>query len=820
MKSKSYVIIKKFIILFIIISLLACQNGFVYAMSYGNPSEFTQYRPSGSGGGDTPITPSHPNPDTPSSIDISTPKISITGITGSVEEELESINNPQIGTETSEPSANLDYKGIPNARVTIRGMNNETSFTTTTNSQGVYQFENLYNAWGAGTHSYQLDFTYPNVNTSEIDSIHNVEMAKEIQNKLKYNGQDYQASHEKSDFSTIQYSGTAAAQVFLVLDCSGSMKEETVTITENGHPVQKKKIDVEKQIAKNIITSLLSGEKNVYIGLVVFTGVCYRRVGLTNNSSLLINAINGDIEFSDYGYTNIGAALNKANDSFVNIDEDNSNRFIFLLSDGLPTSDGNPNDILYYAEPSSPDEASIIAENNEKLQRIAAFTKQTIETIEASKVKIFSVIATQDLDENDRDMLNNIFVRNKNRNYNIVKTVKDISKVSKDITEEFEKFVKQSITVVNPGYQANLANRAIIKDRYSQFNYDNTEYFQALDMNLTNENLTTFKKYAKQLLQNTQVTVTSNVCQVTLNKATLPAENPEITYGKDRDGNPIVTKREHFYEEKKQDPGPNVYLRQLPQFTLTPKITITGIGVTASNGTIIDRQITSVEEAKSLISTVEQKMLYGSTVTLKYTITATNTSIYNDTKKVTILLYIPDGFDFHPESVHAVGIDGNNKIELSIQNITEINAQNVSDYHSPDLISYIRQGHTAVAITINTQNDDFALLTNGQISIDANVSKLLGNDDTMDYIGNAEILSYENGSYRRMQYKATSVNSLSPSLVAGNHDISELDYCQTANHGIVLLPTGKDKRMISIYLLLTFLSITSIFIIRKFKKSK
>ena len=94
----------------------------------------------------------------------------------------------------------------------------------------------------------------------------------------------------------------------------------------------------------------------------------------------------------------------------------------------------------------------------------------------------------------------------------------------------------------------------------------------------------------------------------------------------------------------------------------------------------------------------------------------------------------------------------------------------------------------------------------------------------MTYGTDTEILGYKNDSYRRIQYKATSNNYRSAQAVglvgavAGNHDTTEADYATTSNLGVVITPTGKDKRNETIYLAVIILGIIGVMIKKQLKK--
>ncbi len=113
-------------------------------------------------------------------------------------------------------------------------------FTVNVGSDGTYSAD-LLSQWGGGTYNYTVTYTYPDVKVSDINNINSVNDAKKMQNKLRYNSQDYEHSTEKYTSTIIKDGKNGVAQVILALDCSDSMNEEiTVNVNENGKTVQKK----------------------------------------------------------------------------------------------------------------------------------------------------------------------------------------------------------------------------------------------------------------------------------------------------------------------------------------------------------------------------------------------------------------------------------------------------------------------------------------------------------------------------------------------------------------------------------------------------
>ena len=116
----------------------------------------------------------------------------------------------------------IDSKNMITSSIGISGIklnimdNNGNQKVAETNSKGEYQFT-LEDA-----DSYTVQLTVPNVTESEINNIKNKNTFDSIQNRLKYNPQDYFVGSNLSA-NSISLSQVDVANVFLVLDVSGSM---------------------------------------------------------------------------------------------------------------------------------------------------------------------------------------------------------------------------------------------------------------------------------------------------------------------------------------------------------------------------------------------------------------------------------------------------------------------------------------------------------------------------------------------------------------------------------------------------------------------
>ena len=226
----------------------------------------------------------------------------------------------------------IDYNnnpGVQYVKVIAKGDNGK-EYIKYTDQNGYYSFNNLKPG------KYTLSFEY-----GKEDDFTKEES---IRTNLKYNGLDYTANaagtikNPKSIIDrTIDNSGTGATEVILAIDCSVSAWN---TVLSDGQT----RLEKQKEAAKELIISLLDQE-NIYIGIVCFAGnqSAWRAIGQTNSREVLEQTLdeikeNGKCNYVGLpGGTNIIQALDKANDSFVGKE---SNKWIILLSDGAPTTDG------------------------------------------------------------------------------------------------------------------------------------------------------------------------------------------------------------------------------------------------------------------------------------------------------------------------------------------------------------------------------------------------------------------------------------------------------------------------------------------------
>lgn len=788
------------LVIFAIISWHSTIYG--YNINY-NDLEF-EYSESGKEVIIEPEKPSTPNPNIDGAVEL----IQTNNLRGKISEVVEAIDKQELGSKDKDSSNNaytVGIEGIP-VKLNINGKN----MTTTTTEDGNYSFN--VSDFSQGKYKYTLQYMYPGVNKNSISGISTVEQAKKLQKILKYNSQDY-ISTDEIHATTIEKKGIGAAEIFLLLDYSASMEEEIVV---NGETTTK--LELEKKFASKLVNTLITEDSNIYMGLIIFRGEARKMVSLTDNKETLLRGINEstgkDINFT--AYTNIISALNKATQSNNIGFTDNANKFIFLLSDGIPTWDGDKNNYLYNTKVGNA--AEIEKANDRKLDKIINNTKKKIEELEKSGITIYSIIAKSDIiDDNLKEKLKDIYQYNKDSKYNKYKEINDMSELNnlKSYIQDFRQYVKSTVKVTETEYQINqnLRNKKIPQE-YGEFNYKNTLPYEALDMNINQENLELFKQYAIEIVDKTQV-VCEQTGEVEIWRETEPVNNPDKIKYK------IVSRDENIK---------NVYLERIQTYTLKPTLTVTNMKVITVNGSIFINEETSAntyeDRIKDLYSVINNEEVYGSTVMLEYTVGAINVSCYKDTNNVKLIFYLPDTFTYERgHGVTAKGIYLNNQeIPLPLlRDPIEVDSSNVeilknNNEVSNELAEYIKKGHRALIMMINTNANNFKLLTNGQVQAKVYVSKILSNEeDDMTYNSDAEIVGYSNSSFRRLQYETVFNNGLD-GAVASNYDTNEQDFVHS-NDAILTAPTGENKSMIGVMIIITIL-ILNVIVLRIMYRKK
>lgn len=645
--------------------------------------------------------------------------------------------------------------------VNLLNSSNNIVKTTTTKADGSYSFSNLQNG------TYHTEFWYGDITGASSN--------EDIKNRIKYNGHDYiavktpaQKNYLDSIGKEIINSDEGAIQVYLAIDCSYSMRYEYFDSIC--------KLDYIVDAAKNLCESLLDLNDNIYIGLIFFSGTNYRAVSLTKNINSLNSALE-DIKNNNWytPNTDIQGALSKAKKSFYG----KKNRYLVLLSDGIPTSDGKT--MVY-----NTDSDSVIMD---KINSIGKNTQKTLKKLKDDGITNICLFTSTDQEE--INIINNVFKNNSNEfgifnNINItVKTIKEtLHNYLKLKADSKVKEYTESHTVF-AGYE-DTSRRKEVDDMFASYgnklDYNNTIIFNQI------ENYTNYDT-AKKLSVATKMLVKGGSNYIIKN------ELPDKIEIKDSNGNVIKTIEYQFGAYTG-----DLWLAKRPQFQLSTKIT-----ATHSKIILPDLFVTAEESRKVgagmndfILHYVEPEVFYGSTLELEYTIAIHNNSPYQS-DYVEALIQIPKEFELKTCSIPYEKVDTNNLLNNNL------------------ITDDLNNGKETFKVTLDNKSkgkDGFYISPGGSNNIVVKISRITSgfSDESIDNIEpiSAEILKYSNGANRRMTFNPISTNMLG--VYPGNG--TEIDFSNTLTNSkiIIIPPTGVSMSYL-IYTSIVLLILISILIL-------
>lgn len=775
MKMKTNNRIIAIIVMFIMMIEILCTAS--YASFIGGVLGESGPAPSPPTPNDSPSNPSPPSSSTPSGPTIPTEIIThYTAISGNVNEDL--------GYSVGTAGADNEKQTIPIEGVIVNlKQGGSTVASTRTDASGNYKFTP-----SPGT--YSLEFVYGMVGSDVSAS--NKGLVEDI---LKYNGQDYFAAsvpgaeeYLDSEKIEVEQSGKGALQLYIALDCSYSMR--TTEVEYNGET--KTRLAVVVDAAKKLCEELIDSGNNIYIGLVFFSGTNYRAVSLTKDKNQLITALD-DINNNGWqtANTNVVGALDKSYESFYNNTED-SNRYLTILSDGVPTSDGNTQ--TYYTD--SEEEAY------RKLDIVSESTINKIEELKGNGVNVISLI-TKSTDEEENAYVQNIFAEHSSKFWNIedgYKTVELIKGELKDflISSTDEKYYSSSHTVT-AGYE-DSARREQVDAQFNLMDYNNTIMFDQID------DFTSVDE-AQELSSKTYMTVQGGE-NYTITAVPEPREI-NVTETDPDTGEEVLVKIIRHEEAEYTDR--NLTLARRPGFTLATDITATGLRVILQNGQVLDTQTREPGTDFPILESLDNELAYGTTIQIEYTVSIKNDSSIQ-CEHLELLNYLPEKFLYDP-SVSLIteeGTNGNTGWDYA-------NLENLLDENLITQDTLEKYGtHVTLQLTLDNNGEGengFYISPGGEYTIKYVVTRMIAslNDiENPDFGIASEVLKYGNQANRRMTY---TVGANISHQYAGAYpgDSQDIDYSnESTNEVIVIPPTGRQKNDMTVYEILTKSVFTSI----------
>lgn len=732
-------------------------------------------------------------------------------IEGNVYEDLGQVAPPTGGSDSNRSGLNL-------AGITVNAYGNGGSASAITDENGHYEIKLSQ----SGT--YTTEFVFGKLNDSSLNN------SDTVKNILRYNGQDYYAEKvnvqgregstpdipskdSKDPVKTpekvaIEESGKGCAQVFIALDCSHSMRSEKMTLP-NGDKVTRLQVAVDA--TKDLINSLLNNGQNIYIGLVFFSGTCYRAASLTKDIDLL-NSCLDDINTNGWQTpnTDIKSALDKVDESFYydkENDEWGQNRYAVIVSDGVPTSDGNTK---VYSDDSAEEirrkiKGPIAESTRKRLQELREYNEATGEVNGAKVAAIF--VKSDDPEENE--IVNSIF--NLPSVSDIFKSADDaqdvIDAISDDINDAIDDSSEEGEYTIDTGnvvpYGYEDATRVKeINDYFKLCNYKKTIPFDMID---NYDGSAESRAKAKELSDNTWMRVVGGKYNIT----TVP--NPSQTTYVDPEGNTTIT----TYVSASYT-GQDLYLARKPEFSLVTQTTITALKITLSDGQMLYTDTKEVGSDLPIIDYIDAEIAHGATVEVEYSINIKNNSSAQ-CNYLEIINHLPEGFMYNENTMLITENKPNKEVgwkAVSLQELYDngyVSEETNNKYGSK----------TNLKVVLGDENgqgeNGFYIPPNGEYTLKLVTSKVASVNTIyeLEWQDDAEVLAYtsitKKQHRRRMAYLGETPLA-NTSGVAKNYKVKRLvgvypgdskdkDFSKLTNTLTIIPPTGAEKENLLITLL-------------------
>ncbi len=334
--------------------------------------------------------------------------------------------------------------GIPGIEVSLCNEEEGEIEKTITDENGMYKFTpapGIYNS---------VVFTWGSVDEDMINDIRNEDDVKEIQNIIKYNGQDYSSS--------VYGNGEKNVQISLVIDCSDYVEEA--------------ELNRETELIRTVVSYLLEdkilGETtNVEINLISYSDNAKIECEFTKDPEEMYSKIDS-IEKGGANNTLQGLETAINNDSFRA-----ENRFIMFLSAG--------------------------ADNDNSDERIDKI-KSCVDLAISSGINIYSLYLGDDaVPENYEKYFKNA------ESFDIT----DIADMEEEVYDLIDNLNAQVVNYIQKklDYSAVMedgARRGEVDDYFKTISYKNTACFKAIDIapNIALEHRDEFQEYVRTLSEN------------------------------------------------------------------------------------------------------------------------------------------------------------------------------------------------------------------------------------------------------------------------------------------------------------------------------
>lgn len=560
-------------------------------------------------------------------------------------------------------------KGVKDVLVKLLYTDGTVVQTQRTDANGNYSFE-------PSPGDYRIQFSVGDLEENDID----MNDSDAVKNVLKYNGVDYYASQIPSSASTetgnivdietkkeILTLKKKATQVMLCVDYSETVRTTDI-VTQDGQT--KKRLDVEIEAAKNLISKLLDADSAIYITLIAFDGDNHYRVldkGLSRDQQKLYKGLDDARNVKVIGGTNIVAALDVAQESFVIGDnKEDTSRVVVMVTDGLPSGCYEDSDKISAGGDIGKEKSGELIRQDDDINTIRSkldneiipHTARKLKELKDDGIEVMALVTKSDDDEDNQYIAKIFNDETTNMHKDINNGTELADGIERKINEEINKTATRNKTesketvdtrktqTYDMEFETEEDKQRMkeISQNYDTFSWGNTKDFQVID----NYDKTKDQEMAKRLSQNTRFTVTS---KDPVHIDDVPTLNPDTT--KEENG----VKKTYHEVLSPQTWTINLGLHEKSPAEIDVIKYASGLRVTIATGEVVYYKTTSIDDSPDrdpknippLLSFMDEEIAQGSKVEVEYTIHTTSQRA-TDFNNIRIIDYIPYGFKFDMNS--------------------------------------------------------------------------------------------------------------------------------------------------------------------------
>ncbi len=654
--------------------------------------------------------------------------------------------SPIKGTITEDLGDGLDP--VPVQGVVVRLIEPSGScFLAYSDAEGKFEFKSVPSG------SYDLEYRYGDLEVLDLCPTMNLTPEQ----VLKYNGQDYIATHmngvtEELAQQVIPQIGNTAAQVFLVVDASGSMKLSSDRTNENNLT----RMDIVKQASKILVDDIIKQDEDIYVGLIQFNSSATMLSHLCRDPEFLKEKIDG---IEPLGVTNVAQALELARSSFV---DNEGAKIIIFLSDGEPTD--NINNV-----------------------------KAKIDQIRNEDIELFSLIIEDDVNtERIRDIFNN-------------STVLVFKKTGYELASCIDSYIPQWIIQKVIEIREELPETETLFDiQYGgQKGIEDEDRRELVDSSFSNVFHYNHKINSSDIAGRTRLFKaledSSEFSEEELN------EFSNATYM-------TVTYKDLIVKDNTTVENLDLRLKRREPFSMQISTKAVAMRVTLSDNTILVNDIDDSENFHMFYDSLDDDIVRGSTVEIEYKVCIRNNSNTMACTQLQLLSYFPEGLTLNNNQkllTNSRKTNYSNGWHLANKDILYEDGIISEEAYNSDLMD------RGLAMFYGDSNSGLCIKPNSTFVTHFVTSMCIGDVYQIEYnhLNAVEIVGYRNTQYRRMENFETqyldeengSVKELKSNFISvypGDGRNGDIDYATDTNREFILPPTGKKYNNIVLYIML------------------